>query len=513
MALTAFAETSPLALTIAIGVAALLGVLYQHFLKQPSFPTKAPRLTTISIPFIGSKQFFTNRWDFFQAAKAASETGNFTFYAGQYPVVGVSGQEARKVFFDTPTKQLGFSEGYGALLGGTPEVKREGNANPLAKVHTEDSGFTAYFHKRLINLVKGNRLKNGLPQLMKDARANFDALAQDKNGLTDPFESIYRLVFQFTMRTVACNEIADDPVVLEKCLKLFETIESTATPFSIMYPWLPLPARMKRTWGGAQLYMIFKRIVDARNAEGRREDDGLQYLMDQGDNIRDIITFVLGALFAGQLNSGNNAAWVLVYMSNKPEWVPKARAEVAAMASRYCPDASAPLRDQLTHVPIEAWENELPLIDLFLKDSIRLQTMGSAFRKNVSGQDIPLNKNEVIPPDAYVAWHVGDLHYDPEIYKNPDEWDPSRYMPGREEDKQFKYAWMGWGVGKHPCLGRRFAELENNLIVAFFLAYFDELKLTDADGKERGLPGADRNNHSAHKPADKIWIKYTPIEA
>ena len=91
---------------------------------------------------------------------------------------------------------------------------------------------------------------------------------------------------------------------------------------------------------------------------------------------------------------------------------------------------------------------EFPLIDMCLKDSIRLQLCGTAFRKNMSGQDIPLNKagTEVVPKDAFVTYAMGDVHYNPRIYKNPDDWDPSRYMPGRAEDKKEQYAWVGWGV-------------------------------------------------------------------
>lgn len=36
--------------------------------------------------------------------------------------------------------------------------------------------------------------------------------------------------------------------------------------------------------------MILKSIVDDRNKTGRREEDALQFLMDQGDKLIDIIT-------------------------------------------------------------------------------------------------------------------------------------------------------------------------------------------------------------------------------
>ena len=156
--------------------------------------------------------------------------------------------------------------------------------------------------------------------------------------------------------------------------------------------------------------------------------------------------FVLGALFAGQLNSGINAAWVLVYMAGKPYWLERVREEVESVADRYNPDQSRPLKERMMKFPIEAWEGEFPIIYMCLKDSIRLQMSGAAFRKNTSGADIPLNKTgtEVIPKGAYVTLAAGDSHYNPRFFKNPDEWDPSRYMPDRAEDKNNPaYAWFG----------------------------------------------------------------------
>ena len=152
------------------------------------------------------------------------------------------------------------------------------------------SGFGVYFNKRIIAMMKGNRLAQGLPQLVKDARSMLDDFAAKPSGVTEPFDSVYRMVFKLTMRTVACNEIANDPALLAKTLKLYEDVENTATPISIMFPWIPTPSKFKRMYSGGQLYMIIKRVVEARKKEDRREDDALQYLIDQGDSITDMIT-------------------------------------------------------------------------------------------------------------------------------------------------------------------------------------------------------------------------------
>lgn len=46
------------------------------------------------------------------------------------------------------------------------------------------------------------------------------------------------------------------------------------------------------------------------------------------------------------------------------------------------------------------------------------------------------------------------------VYKNPDEFDPSRYGPGREEDKKAQFSYIGFGGGRHSCMGYNFAYLQ-----------------------------------------------------
>jgi cytochrome P450 len=105
-------------------------------------------------------------------------------------------------------------------------------------------------------------------------------------------------------------EIADDPQKLEEALKMFEMIDSSATATSVMFPKFPSPALLKRSYAGARLYMMIDKIIKKRAASGEKHDDALQYLLDQGDRAERIVQFVVGALFAGLLNSGINVAWV-----------------------------------------------------------------------------------------------------------------------------------------------------------------------------------------------------------
>lgn len=278
--------------------------------------------------------------------------------------------------------------------------------------------------------------------------------------------------------------------------------------------------------------MIMKNIMDERQRTGRRENDALQYCIDQGDSVNMVIgvrlsyipkrkttiipqrlstnkitQFILGALFAGQLNSGINACYVLCYLAENPYWLSEARKEVAAAAAKYATDPNQPLVEQLAGLPLEAWESEFPLLDLCLRDSIRIQLLGTAFRRNVSGHEIPIGNGEVIPNGAFATYHLYDVHFDPAVYPEPEKWDPSRYFPDRAEDKKKPYAFLGWGAARHACLGVRFAKLEQNIIVSFFLAMFD-FELTDREGRKTELPEVDTNGYAASKPTRPVYLKY-----
>lgn len=102
-------------------------------------------------------------------------------------------------------------------------------------------------------------------------------------------------------------------------------------------------------------------------------------------------------------------------------------------------------------LPLEAWDNEFPALELCLRESVRLQLCGTAFRRNVGGRELQVGGGEVVPEGAFVVYHMADVHLNPEIYGEPEMWDPARYLPERAEDKKVSLGYLGWGAGRHPC--------------------------------------------------------------
>lgn len=191
------------------------------------------------------------------------------------------------------------------------------------------------------------------------------------SGNTDPFDSIYGLVYRLTTRTVGCREIAESKELLDKSLQYFEDVHEGLSPSGMIFPaWVPTPANIKKAASGARLYFMVKGIVAAREKEGRREDDPLQMLLDKGDDAMGIVDFTMGALMAGQLNSGINAAWVLAYLGAAPEWLFRARQEVDDIMAKHGGDDGT-FADKVKRIPLSVWESGSPTIDVVFKESMR----------------------------------------------------------------------------------------------------------------------------------------------
>ncbi|KAI1126849.1 cytochrome P450 6A1 [Nemania abortiva] len=474
---------------------------------RPALPKNAPKwYRKGDWPIVGALAFYYGRRaDFVREALQASKTGNFSFYIGKKQLIGVSGAEGRKLFFES--KDLNFPQAFAELLTGQPQ----------APSHGEEDNFSQVFQKALIPLMKKENFLKNLDLLTGDTRAALEALAAAPPAradaewkVTDPFESFYDIVYQLTMRTIGANDIADDPKLLKHTLSIFDWFEKSDSFAKVIFPWLPTVNHLMRLYYGAKLAFVFRDIIEKRKKTGKKGNDALQFLIDRGLNLSTIVGFEIGALFAGQLNSGINAGYLQLFLTQNPEWMARLREEVDGVVAQHRTSPSQSCADVLGTLTIEEWESEFPLIDLALRETIRFCLPGATFRKNMSGHDIPIGESgEVIPDGAFAIFLVEDSMFG-DWYSDKWKWNPSRYFEENAEDKKAPHAYMGWGSGRHPCLGMKFAKLEMALITAYWVGMFD-FEFSDKDGNKIAPKGPlmmDRNLHSARKPEENMYLRY-----
>ncbi|KAI0878743.1 cytochrome P450 6A1 [Hypoxylon argillaceum] len=484
-----------------------VATLLSRVFWRPAFPKNAPKwYKKGDWPILGALEFYYGRRaDFTREALQASKTGNFSFYIGKKQLVGISGAEGRKLFFES--KDLNFPQAFAELLTGQPQAPSQGHEDNFAQV----------FQKALIPLMKKDNFVKNLDLLTGDTRAACEALAAAPPSkadadwrVTDPFESLYEIVYQLTMRTVGANDIAEDPKLLRHTLSIFDWFEKSDSFAKVIFPWLPTLNHFLRLYYGTKLALVFREIINKREKTGKKGNDALQFLMDRGLTLSNIVGFEIGALFAGQLNSGINAGYLQIFLTQNPEWMARLREEVDGVIARHRAGPSQSRADVLDGLTIEEWEAEFPLIDLALRETIRFCLPGATFRKNMSGHDIPIGESgEVIPDGAFAIFLVEDSMFG-DWYSDKWKWNPSRYFEENAEDKKVPHAYMGWGSGRHPCLGMKFAKLEMALITAYWVGLFD-FEFSDKDGNKispkRPLM-MNRNLHSAKKPEENMYLRY-----
>ena len=59
-----------------------------------------------------------------------------------------------------------------------------------------------------------------------------------------------------------------------------------------------------------------------------------------------------------------------------------------------------------------------------------------------------------------VATSPAYSHRLPHVFSRPDEFDPERFAAPREEDKAAPFSFIGFGGGRHGCMGSNFAILQ-----------------------------------------------------
>jgi sterol 14-demethylase len=172
---------------------------------------------------------------------------------------------------------------------------------------------------------------------------------------------------------------------------------------------------------------------------------------------------LLGAIFAGHHTSSGTSAWVLLELLKQPELLAEVRQEVDEL---FGPDGEVTFQSL----------REVPKLENVLKEVLRLHPPLIVLMRQVE-QDLQvgqyvIKKGDMVWASPPVTQRI------PELFPNPETFDPSRYEEGREEDKNLA-AYQPFGGGKHKCSGNAFALFQIKAIFCVLLRRY-EFELVDS---------------------------------
>jgi sterol 14-demethylase len=254
---------------------------------------------------------------------------------------------------------------------------------------------------------------------------------------------------------------------------------------------LPLPRFIRRDRARAKLEALIEDVIEQRRADPERYDDFMQVFLDStysdgspapADVIR---TLIMGLVFAGHETTAGHGSWALVRMLQHPEFTEGVISEI---------DEHVPADEAIDRGTLR----QLEKLDWALRETERTDPVASMLIRTVI-EDFDLNGYHI--PEGWVVFLSPAVsHRLPEVFSQPDTWDPARFGPDRQEDRSHPYALVGFGGGPHKCLGMNFAYTEMKVIFSLLLKRFD-LELLDTD------PQSD-TSAATSRPARPCRIRY-----
>ncbi|XP_063696129.1 probable cytochrome P450 6a14 [Culicoides brevitarsis] len=163
--------------------------------------------------------------------------------------------------------------------------------------------------------------------------------------------------------------------------------------------------------------------------------------------------------FAGFETSSSTMNFALYLLASHPEVQEKVRAEVRRVKA---------LHDN--KISYEALMEMKYLTQVFDETLRMYPPVGNLSRNTIRDYKIP-DTDLVVPQGTMISITVYGIHNDPDIYPEPEKFDPDRFTP-EEVAKRHPYAYIPFGKGPRDCIGNRFGMLQVKFGLATILDNF-----------------------------------------
>jgi sterol 14-demethylase len=373
----------------------------------------------------------------------------FTFRLAGQRLTALTGLAAQAAFFQAPEDQLSARAAYrfmAAVFG----------KGVVYDATAEDMDAQIGF---LLPALRDERLRAYARVMQEEAESYFERWAD--HGEVDLLAAMNELTVFIASRCLVGGDFRR--AVTEEFAHLYHDLEGSVNLLTFLEPRLPLPSARRRDRARARMTELISRVVADRRTRGTDAEDFLQSLMGarypdgRGLDDAQVTGLLLATVFAGQHTSAVLATWTGVLLL-----------EHESHLSGVVDEQSRVLAGR--EMTLEALR-QLVVLERCIKEAERMHPplvllMRRVLRElEVGGYLVPAGDIALVSPAA--------AHRLPDVFANPDRYEPDRFAPGRQEDRKHRHALIGFGGGHHRCIGSTFAYQQVKAIWSVLLQRFE----------------------------------------
>src|SRR4051794_2463278 len=374
-----------------------------------------------------------------------------TFQLGDRDVVLVSGAKVNEIFFRAPDDVLDQAAAYpfmtpifgkGVVFDTTPERRKEALKNQA---------------------LRGDMMRGHAATI--EAEVNRMVADWGDEGEIDLLDWFAELTIYTSSACLIGQRFREQ--LDGRFAHLYHDLERGTDALAYVDAYADIESFRMRDRARAGLVELVQGIMDGRAAEAvpAKEDrdllDVLMSIKDEDGSLHfsaHIITgMFISMMFAGHHTTSGTAAWTLIELLKRPDYLAEVVEELDALATenpevsyqalREMPKLGAAIREALRLPP--------PLIILLRVAKVPVEVGGYT-----------------IQPGTMVAASPSVSNRDPQAFDDAETFDPTRYLEPREDDVANPWSWIPFGAGRHRCVGAAFAMMQLKAIFSVLLRQY-----------------------------------------
>ncbi|KAK9875034.1 hypothetical protein WA026_005840 [Henosepilachna vigintioctopunctata] len=175
--------------------------------------------------------------------------------------------------------------------------------------------------------------------------------------------------------------------------------------------------------------------------------------------------------FAGHGTASRSLTFTIIALANYPHYQEKVYQEIKSVIGEKRPTYS-----DLT---------KMEFLDRFIKESLRLFPPAILIERTLT-KDLITATGFRLPADTIVLFSIFDIHRNPNLYPDPEVFDPDRFLPENVE-KRHKFAYIPFSAGPRNCIAKKYAIWEKKATICGLLQNFKLEAVTKIENMEFSL--------------------------